>query len=426
MMRRVSIREDRRVYPFNEPARELRVLNKPLKLHQRDVLVRHCDSVIEYNAFAEIPTDDRSEMLVYQDNLFFDQPFIDAFIGAARRQKRACQVAFSQHDPAITKHTLSLQEGIRRQGDVYVANLWYFPRGIERDPVPLVIDTQAVEMGNYHVPTYMANDKGEIVYSIPLRAFLSIEHWYHILVANTPFGIWAIGARFEARLPSPWFRLHLLWRAMIERRQVLSTSRLVVVGQNTNINPTARIQGPTFIGDNCYIGPGVVVQNSVIGNNVNLQQGSQVMLSVVSDNCFLPFRAAVFMSTLMERCIVAQNACLQLCVLGRGTFVGAGTTFTDFNLIPKPILTMQDGRLEPTGSTVLGGCAGHNCRIGAGLVVYPGRVIESDTVLARSSTRDVIIKNVSYEQSDHHGWRDRALHKPLYRPSQESVKPTRI
>jgi acetyltransferase-like isoleucine patch superfamily enzyme len=169
-----------------------------------------------------------------------------------------------------------------------------------------------------------------------------------------------------------------------------------------------------------------VIQNSVIGNNVNLQQGAQVMLSVISDNCFLPFRGAVFMSTLMERCIIAQNACLQLCVLGRGTFVGAGTTFTDFNLIPKPILTMRDGRLEPTGCRVLGGCAGHNCRIGAGLVVYPGRVIESDTVLARSSTRDVIVKNVSYEQSDHHGWRDRALHKPLYRPSQESVKPTRI
>ena len=425
-MKRVSIRDDRRVYPFNEPARELRVLNKPLKLHQRDVLVKHCDSMIEYDAFAEIPTGDRSEMLVYQDNLFFDQPFINAFLDTARKQRRACRVAFSRQDPAITKHALSLQQGIQRQGDLYVANLWYYPHGIEPDPAPLVIDTRAVEMGSYHVPTYMANDKGEIVYSIPLRAFLSIEHWYHVFVANTPFGVWAIGARFEARLPSPWFRLRLLWRAMVERKQVLSTSPLVVVGHNTNINPTARIQGPTFIGDNCYIGPGVVIQNSVIGNNVNLQQGAQVMLSVISDSCFLPFRAAVFMSTLMERCIIAQNACLQLCVLGRGTFVGAGTTFTDFNLIPKPILTMCDGRLEPTGCTVLGGCAGHNCRIGAGLVVYPGRVIESDTVLARSSTRDVIVKNVTYEQSYHHGWRDRDLHKPLYQASQEHIKPIRI
>ena len=40
--------------------------------------------------------------------------------------------------------------------------------------------------------------------------------------------------------------------------------------------------------------------------------------------------------------------------------------------------------------------------IGAGLVVYPGRTIESDVVLMASSTRRVIAKNISYEESDHH------------------------
>jgi carbonic anhydrase/acetyltransferase-like protein (isoleucine patch superfamily) len=418
-MKRVAILDNRHIYPFHEPARELRVLNKPLKVHQRDVLIAHCDSVTESESFDQIPRDDRSEMLVYQDNLFFDQPFIDTFIAKARKRGRACRVAFSRDDLAITKHALCLQDGIRLQGDAYLANLWYFPSGIEDDPEPLVIDTQAVEMGNYHVPTYMANDKGEIVYYVPMRAFLSIEHWYHIFIANTPFGIWAIGARYEARLPSVWFRLGLLWRAMVERNQALSTSKLVVVGKNTHINPQARIQGPTIIGENCYIGPGVMIQNSVIGNNVNLQQGAQVMLSVISDNCFLPFRAAIFMSTLMERCIVAQNACLQLCVLGRGTFVGSGTTFTDFNLVPKPISTLRNGRLENIGTSVVGGCVGHNCRIGAGLVVFPGRVIESDTILLRSEKRSVIDKNVYYEQSDHHGLRDRSLHKPLYRSTQQ-------
>ena len=355
-------------------------------------------------------------MLVYQDNLFFDQPFIDAFIAEARHRQRACRVAFSRNDRAITRHAIYLQDGIRLKGDVYVANLWYFPHGIEDDPDPLIIDTQAVEMGNYHVPTYMADEKGEIVYYVPKRAFLSIEHWFHILIANTPFGIWAIGARFEAQTSSAWFRLKQLWRGMVERKQVLSTSGLVVVGKNTNINPTARIQGPSFIGDNCYIGPDVVIHNSVIGNNVNLQQGVQVMLSVISDNCFLPFRAATYLTTLMERCVVAQNTCLQMCVIGRGTFIGAGTTFTDFNLVPKPVLTMRNGKLETTGSTVAGGCVGHNCRIGAGLVVYPGRIIESDAVLLRSEERAVVSHNVSFEQSDHHGWRDRTLHTPLYRP----------
>ena len=209
-------------------------------------------------------------------------------------------------------------------------------------------------------------------------------------------------------------RLKVLLRGMWERKQVLSTSDLVVVGKNTTINPTAQIQGPTWIGDNCYIGPGVVIQNSIIGNNVNLMQGVQVMLSVISDNCYLPFRAAVMFSALMERCIVAQNACLQFCVLGRGTFVGAGTTFTDFNLIPKPMMVKRNDHLEATNWPVVGSCVGHNCRIGSGLVFYPGRAIESDTVLVRSDERQVITKNVTYDQSDHHELDTDKQHRPLY------------
>jgi carbonic anhydrase/acetyltransferase-like protein (isoleucine patch superfamily) len=422
-MRRVAILEKQHIFPFNEPARELRVLNKPLKVHQRDVLLKHCDSVIEYPSFNQIDRQDKSEMLVYYDNLFFDQPFIDTFVSEAKKRGKACQVAFSRNDLAITKHALHLQDGIRLKGDVYVSNLWYFPKGIGDDPQPLVVDTQATEIGYYHVPTYMASDRGEIVYYVPLRAFLSIEHWLHIFLANTPFGIFAEGARFEAQVRKLPTKLGIMLRGMWERKQVLSSSKLVQVGKNTNINPTAQIQGPTYIGDNCYIGPGVVIQNSIIGNNVTLMQGAQVMLSVISDNCYLPFRAAIFMSTLMERCIVAQNACLQVCVLGRNTFIGSGTTFTDFNLVPKPILAMRNGKYEPTGLGVVGGCVGHNCRIGAGLVIYPARAIESDTILARTKERSIVSTTVYYEQSDHHKLKeeDAKRHRPLYRPeSQQS------
>jgi carbonic anhydrase/acetyltransferase-like protein (isoleucine patch superfamily) len=414
-MKRVAIRDNRNIFPFNEPACELRVMNKPLKVHQRDCLVRYCDAVLEVDRLEDIPPDDDSEMLVYQDNLYFDQPFINSFVRRARERKTACRVAFRKNDMGIVAHALPLQQDIHLRDGRYVGNLWYYPHGVEEDPELLVATTRAREIGYYHVPTYMADEKGDIVQYVPLRAFLSIEHWYHIFVANTTFGIFAEGARFEARAMGLGTRARILLNAMWERKQALSTRKLVVVGKNTSINPSAVIQGPTWIGDNCYIGPGVVIQNSIIGNNVNLMQGAQVMLSVVSDNCYLPFRAAVMFSVLMERCIVAQNACLQLCVLGRGTFIGAGTTFTDFNLIPKPMSLMHDGKLEPTGTTVMGGCVGHNCRIGAGLLFYPGRAVESDTVLLRSDQRSVITRNVTYDQSDHHTLEGGDQHKPLYR-----------
>lgn len=400
-MRKVIIRDRRKIPPFNEPARELRILNKPLWLLQRDLLASYCETEIEINSALEMPLD-RVETLVYRDNLFFDEAFLAEFISQARKLKRACRVAFSPEDQAITMHALPLQEGIRRMGDVWVADMWYFPRGASEEPTPLVIDTQSRELGYYHIPTYMAAEKGDLVFHVPYRAFLSIENWVHAWMANSPFGIFAIGNRVEMSLERLDVQLKILARALVERKQVLSCSYMVKLGKNVHIDPTAIIQGPTIIGDNVDIGPGCVISNSIIGNNVNIMQGCQVLLSVVGDGCFLPFRGSLFMSTLMENSMVAQNATLQYCLIGRNTFIGANVTFTDFNLLSLPLKTMHKGRLHPAGLPILGGCIGHNCRIGAGLVFYPGRMVESDTVLVRSDERAVIRKNVSYEESDHH------------------------
>jgi len=281
----------------------------------------------------------------------------------------------------------------------------------------VVVDTLAREIGYYHVPTYMADRSGDLGYQVPLRPFLSIENWVHLFVANTPFGVIAHGARVEASLERLGPLLRILFRSLVERKQFLSSSAMVRVGKNVSIDPTAIIQGPATIGDNVGIEAGAVVTNSIIGSNVTIGQGAQVMASVVSDGCYLPFRAAIFMTTLMDRAMVAQNTCLQMCVIGRNTFIGAGNTFTDFNLVGKAIRTMHKGQLQDVGLPVLGGCVGHNCRIGSGLIVYPARTIESDVVIFACPERRIIAKNISYEESDHHGWPGES-HQPQYRPEQ--------
>lgn len=416
MMRKIIIRDTRKIAPFNEPARDLRVLNKPLWLFQRDVLARYCAEEREVNSLEEIEWEEGVETLVYRDNLFFDEFFFEAFIQEARKRNRACLVAFSPTDRAIVNHALPLQNGIQPCGDLYVADMWYLPNGVWEEPQPLVIDTLAREIGYYHVPTYMASEKGEMVFSVPLRAFLSLEHWVHIFITNAVFGVFAQGARFEDRLSRDFsFKLGILGKALWERKPLLSCSELVKIGRNCVIDPSATIHGPTTIGDNVTIGAGAVIDNCIIGDNVNISQGCQLMLSVVGDRVFLPFRAALFMTTLMEDCIVAQNACLQCCVVGRNSFVGAGTTFTDFYLIPRPsIRTMRNGVLENVGLKVIGSCIGHNCRIGADLTFYPARMVESDTVLIRSEQRSVISKNVSYEEGDQHHLSNGHLHPRLY------------
>jgi acetyltransferase-like isoleucine patch superfamily enzyme len=414
-VRKIILRDQRKIPPFNEPARELSVLTKPLWLHQRDILAPYTTEEREVESLSEIG-EDRKETLVYRDNLYFDEVFIEEFISRAQASGKACQAAFALDDPAIRGQAVYLQRRIRQQGNYYVADLWYYPYGVEPVVRPLVMDTETREVGFYHVPTHMSNQHGDLVYDLPTKPFLSIEHWLHVLHANIDFGIFAIGARFEQQAEEDLgLNLRLLWRGMLERKQVLTTSELVKVGKNCSIDPTAVIQGPAYIGNNVSIGPGVVIGNCYIGDNVTIDLGCQLMLSVVGDGSFLPFRASLYRSVLMEDCMVAQNTCLQMCVVGRGSFVGAGNTFTDFNLVDKPIRSHFGTRLEETGMTALGGAVGHNVRIGSGMVIFPARMIESDVILFASPDRRVIDRNVYWEDSDHLKLNDgQRLHPRLY------------
>lgn len=402
-MLKIILQDSRQIHPFNERARDLRLQNKPLWLIQRDVLAPYSNRELELPDGSPIPYIE-SECLVYRDNLYFDDVFLSEFIKAAKERGKACQAAFTLDDPAFREHALPLANSYKQTGEYYLAELWYYPRGIVSNPEPLVIDLQSIEVGYYHVPSYMAIEQGDLVFQVPKRSLIAIDSWVHIFIADVVFGLFSRGARFEERLKQdPVYKLRILSKAIYEGKQVLESSELVKVGRNCVIDPHAIIHGPTTIGDNVTINAGAVVENCIIGNNVNISQGCQLMLSVIGDGAFLPFRASLFMSTLMDNSMVAQNACLQMCVVGRNSFIGAGTTFTDFNLISTPLRALDGaGQLVQSNRPVLGGCVGHNCRIGSGLLIFPARTIESDVVLFASKERHVIDRDIQYEDSDHH------------------------
>jgi acetyltransferase-like isoleucine patch superfamily enzyme len=429
-MLKIILQDPRQIAPFNERARDLRVLNKPLWLAQRDVLARYTQREIElpFSLNRESATLPRltEEALIYRDNLYFDADYLAAFIGEARRRNRPARAAFSASDPAFREHALPLSTSYSPAGDLYLAEMWYLPpaaggggrlsTAFLNSAEPLVIDLQSTEIGYYHIPTYMAFEQGDLVFQVPRRSLLAIDAWVHLFIADVVFGLFGRGARFEGRLKTdPWYKLGILAAGMFEGRQVLSSSPLVKVGRNCVIDPDAVIHGPTTIGDNVTINAGAVIENCVIGDNVNISQGCQLMVSVVGDGAFLPFRASLFMTTIMDNSMVAQNTCLQMCVVGRNTFIGAGSTFTDYNLLPQPIRALDGSqRLSVSNRPVLGGCVGHNCRLGSGLIVFPARTIESDVVLFASRERRVIDRDVRFEDSDHHQLAFSRLHPRLY------------
>lgn len=358
----------------------------------------------------------REESVVYRDNLYFDEYYIKAFMEEALKRRRPVRAAFRADEPAFREHAFPLSTSYTPAGSLYLADLWYYPNGPVAGAEPLVIDLQSREIGYYHIPTYMADRSGDLVFQVPLRSLIAIDSWVHIFIADMVFGQFARGARYEKRANEELgFKLKLLGKSIYEGRQLLESSEVVRVGKDCIIDPSAIIKGPTLIGDNVTINAGAVVDNSIIGNNVNVSQGVQIMLSVVGDGAFLPFHAALFMTTMMEYSMLAQNTCLQMCVIGRHSFIGAGSTWTDYNLIPAPIRA-RDGNSEIKVSNrpVMGGAVGHNCRIGSGMIIYPARTIESDVVLVASAERRIIDRDVTFDQSDHHKLKMAHLHQTPY------------
>jgi carbonic anhydrase/acetyltransferase-like protein (isoleucine patch superfamily) len=423
-MLKIILQAPQPVMPFCEPARELRIQNAPLWLHQRNLLAPYVTRELELKPGQRMPPV-REPTLVYRDNLFFDEGYIRTFIAEAQKRKRAVRAAFQVEDPAFSEHALPLSSSYTPAGSLYLADMWYYPNGPVADVEPLVLNLQAREIGYYHVPTYMADQTGDLVFQVPLRALLAIDSWVHVFIADVVFGLFARGARFEKRLAEDaGFKLGILGKAVYEGRQVLECSSLVRMGKNCVIDPSAIIHGPTTIGDNVTINAGAVIENCIIGSNVNISQDVQLMLSVVGDGAFLPFRSALFMTTLMENSMVAQNTCLQMCVVGRNTFVGAGSTWTDYNLIPVPIRARDaKGELRLSNRPVIGGCIGHNCRIGSGMIIYPARTIESDVVMVATDQRRVIDRDVRFEDSDHHRLKAARMHQtPYHRQSQAEVE----
>ena len=89
-MRRIVLQETSHIAPFNEPARDLRVQNKPLWLWQRDVLGAYTTEEREYANWQQAVRfeTEPAESLVHRDNLFFNDALVAEFIQRSRAAGR--------------------------------------------------------------------------------------------------------------------------------------------------------------------------------------------------------------------------------------------------------------------------------------------------------------------------------------------------
>jgi mannose-1-phosphate guanylyltransferase / phosphomannomutase len=99
----------------------------------------------------------------------------------------------------------------------------------------------------------------------------------------------------------------------------------VWVGKGSAIDPSASVEGPAVIGDNCSIGAGVVLgEYSTLGSNVRVADGAEVRRSVVHDNAYLGPGVRVAGAVIGRSCDLRQGAsCEPGAVLGEGCLIGS-------------------------------------------------------------------------------------------------------
>jgi UDP-N-acetylglucosamine diphosphorylase / glucose-1-phosphate thymidylyltransferase / UDP-N-acetylgalactosamine diphosphorylase / glucosamine-1-phosphate N-acetyltransferase / galactosamine-1-phosphate N-acetyltransferase len=81
------------IKPFNERARDLRIQNQPLWLHQRNVLAPYVTSERELESGKRLPLV-REPVLVYRDNLYFDEHYIAEFMAEAKKRNALSELHF--------------------------------------------------------------------------------------------------------------------------------------------------------------------------------------------------------------------------------------------------------------------------------------------------------------------------------------------
>ncbi len=119
----------------------------------------------------------------------------------------------------------------------------------------------------------------------------------------------------------------------------------VYIGENAIIGPNAYIRGNTMIGKNSKIGAFVECKNSYIGDNSAIPH-----LSYIGDS-----------------------------IIGNNVNLGGGTKVANLRHDNTNIRVMNKGKLIDSGRRKLGTIIGDNVHTGINTLIYPGRVLETNT-----------------------------------------------
>ena len=86
------------------------------------------------------------------------------------------------------------------------------------DVMPIVVPSDAEEMGFYSVPDFMTMEQGDLTHYAPARAIMSIESWVHVYFTAIIIGHFGRASRFDRYVKTHnFYSMKLLWEVIISK-----------------------------------------------------------------------------------------------------------------------------------------------------------------------------------------------------------------
>jgi len=400
-MRRYVLETKKIIHPFELPAAELQVLNRTIFEHQEDVF-RHL-KVEEKPFFVSsleeiIPS--TSPTLVYRDDIYFNKELVLRFLDKALAVGKPARIAFSDTDPCISLHACCPQHNMEHVGNLFLGDFFFIPAKEQgKDFIPVTIDTESIPLSCFSLPSLESGSEKRFLKTsfvaegslfppmqlqVPLLSYIAIKHWTQLLFANFTWGIHCQDRKLDNGTKNRNAILRKILSYISKRRGP------VHIGKDCQIDPTATIIGPTTIGNGVIIGPNVTIAAGCIGDQALLEPNSLVWLGVLGARSSLLANRNIVMSCVMNDSII--NTDIRFSIVGNHSFLGGGSHITDLILrnaneggepkMNSPMVKVLVGdELVNSGYYVLGPAIGNRVKIGSGVIVYPGRMIKSDSVI---------------------------------------------
>ena len=287
-----------------------------------------------------------------------------------------------------------------------MGDFFFFPAGVqERDFTPVILDTESVSLSCFSLPS-LESEVGPsssnnslaafppVQLQVPRLSYIAIKHWTQLLFANFTWGIHCQARQLNIRLKNQ----NVVFRKLLS--YLSKRYGPIHIGRDCQIDPTATIIGPTTIGDGVVIGPNVTIAAAHIGDHAVLEPSCTVWFGVLGAQSSLLANRNIIMSCVMSDSII--NTDIRYSIVGSHSFLGAGSHITDCILRnaddgePKmnaPMVKVIAGKeIVNSGYYVLGPAIGNRVKIGSGVIIYPGRMIKSDSIILPEQGYNIIDK----------------------------------